>query len=129
MQKLKLTQEALKRAVDNYQRWYQGETLRGPNGFFSWLRHGTTGQNRAKELNAAIHNDTSFTDAANRINDFLTTPSTRYHRHSLASFLLDELVQNDKLGWKSIVPNTSNIYDANEVKGCAKFFDLINPCL
>lgn len=115
-QNLQLIQKAFEKAVNNYQQWYKGEHLRGPNGFFSLLRHGEKGQNRAKELNAEIQKEDSFDSAIIKVNEFLSNSATRYHRHSLASFLLDELVKHDELGWSNISANPSNLYDQEMVK-------------
>ena len=109
-------------AQKNYAEWYLDSNLyphRGPNGFFSWARHGAYGQNRAGKLMESvkgIHDEQSVTSA---INDYLRDDKTRYHRHSFASFLLDELKNIKGQSWFGFacVPS-SNLYDKQKVIGC-----------
>lgn len=120
-----LIQEAVNRAVTKYQEWYKNEhNHRGLNGFFSWFRHGKDGQDRAKSLYNDILNSTFEEDAITKINSLLTKQSTRYHRHSLASFLLDELTPLKDLPWHGLSPDhISNRYDSQIVSQHLKAFD------
>ncbi|CAM2977739.1 Dot/Icm secretion system substrate [Legionella steigerwaltii] len=116
---LKLIKIAVHDACNNYQRWYKKETdyqnIRGPNGFFTWLRHSQSGQDRAMNLQNEIDQIIfSADDAKSKINNLLTHSSTRYHRHSFASFLLDELRKIDS--WKNFAPDESNHYNQVTVK-------------
>jgi hypothetical protein len=115
---IQLIQDSVDKAVTNYTDWYQHKKdHRGPNGFFSWLRHGTFGQETAKTLKINIHKSTiEEEDAITQINTFLTGKNTRFEKHSLASFLLDELRLLKNLPWNGISPDTvSNRYDASKL--------------
>lgn len=68
----------------SYQRGYQ-------SGFFSFLRHGKAGAAKALAFNQNIQCTTSIDDAIDLINTLLTNRNTRYHTHSLASYVLDEV--------------------------------------
>ena len=108
---------AVDKAVKNYGEWYKGESQhRGPNGFFSWLRHGQKGQEKARQLNEDLSQiDSASSESLDRcatlINNFLSDKNTRYHRHSLASFILDELKTLKDSPWGEIecLPE-SNLY-------------------
>jgi hypothetical protein len=115
--KTQLIKDAVSNAVTKYQEWYQkGTTHRGANGFFSWLRHGTTGQTRALSLKDGVSNCTDEKQAITKINDLLTDPGTRYHKHSLASFLLDELASLKDLPWHGLTADkVSKRFDSQEV--------------
>lgn len=92
---------AANRAIDNYLSWSKSKnSLRGPNGFFTWLRHGQTGRDRAAKLRNDIN--LARNDPTSVINEFLNNPKTRYHRHSLASFLLDELATLKDSPWENM---------------------------
>lgn len=83
-------------AITNYLSWSKGENnLRGLNGFFTWIRHGQAGRERAEALRDKINRGDS-----SAIKEFLKHPETRYHRHSLASFLLDELFKIKDSSWE-----------------------------
>jgi hypothetical protein len=97
---LREIRKAANLAINNYLSWSKGENnLRGPNGWFTWLRHGQAGRDRAEKLRNDIN--ASNNDPISVINEFLTHPKTRYHRHSLASFLLDELSQIKGSPWEN----------------------------
>ncbi|KTD17592.1 hypothetical protein [Legionella jordanis] len=110
---------AVANAQENYEKWYKKDNScrndRGPNGFFSWFRHGKTGQQFA----AAFKNEVNTADkisAIASINEFLLAPKTAYHRHSFASFLLDELTKLKEFPWKSLKADaTINRYSKAEV--------------
>jgi hypothetical protein len=110
-------QEAVKEGVSKYQNWYAGDELRGPNGFFSWLRHGQAGQQKALAFNREMECLTDKVSAITSINALLMQPSTRYHRHSLASFLLDELKQIEGTPWHNLKMNDKSMrYDQEVIK-------------
>lgn len=114
---LKRIQKAVKDAQLKYSQWYGGASHRGPNGFFTWFRHGNMGQHNAVLMSEAI-NATSmvYDDAKLLVNTFLIKHDTRYHRHSFASFLLDELNQIDGSPWSNIKCSfSSKLYDKNDV--------------
>lgn len=111
-------------AQQNYENWYKagtwykdGNNLRGANGFFSWLRHGDDGQKRASELvDGILESRDDSNVASSLINDFLKSDSTKYHRHSFASFLLDNLKNIANTPWFGInCIEGSNLYDQNAV--------------
>ena len=115
--------EEIKRAVTSaqakYAEWSLDSSLyphRGPNGFFSWARHGAYGQTRAKKFMEII---TTMDEEANitaAINGYLLDDKTRYHRHSFASFLLDELKAIKRLPYLNLAyAPSSNLYDKNVV--------------
>ncbi len=105
---------AVKNAVKKYQEWYRGKAdHRGPNGFFSWLRHGATGQRRATDLVAQITRKGA--DIEGIVNNLLKNPSTAYHRHSLSSFLLDELRELKDSTWDGLVSNEKHLYEQQKV--------------
>ncbi|WP_131795612.1 hypothetical protein [Fluoribacter gormanii] len=111
---LNLVKSAVNVACDNYQRWYKRETnyklLRGDWGLFTWFRHGQSGQERARKFQNEINGVFFSVDDANAIiTSLLTHPSTRFHRHSFASFLLDELRKIES--WNDLAPDESNHYD------------------
>lgn len=74
-----------------YERWFNGSRFRGANGFFTFMRHGTFGQQRAKALEQTIFNAPDINVATQDIRHFLLNRGTRYHQHSFATFLLDEI--------------------------------------
>lgn len=96
-------QNAVETAQKNYSAWYNGAKLRGANGFFSFLRHGNYGQQQALSLIQSIKDDNSDGEQAiTLINDFLAAKDTRYHRHSYASFLLDQLGKIEQSCWSEL---------------------------
>lgn len=116
-QNIELIQTAISTAVYKYQKWYNNEQdHRGPNGFFSFFRHTEEGQLRALKFKDDILAINVEDEAIHRINSLLTYQSTRYHRHSLASFLLDELKELNNLPWHGLRPDAnSNRYEQHEV--------------
>lgn len=106
--------DAVEKAVQKYHEWYSGKKEhRGANGWFTWIRHGLTGQHKANLFLNNINSCKTLDEAIQQINDFLKDTDTRYHRHSFSSFLLDELIP---LGqpWETI-PAESGIYDQQQV--------------
>lgn len=67
-----------------YQRGYQ-------SGFFSSWRHGETGKANAEAFNQSLQSATSVNEAMGLIDTFLNNSNTRYHTHSFASYVLDEI--------------------------------------
>lgn len=122
---LKDVQQAVKQAKANYKDWYQhGYTLRNSadsqrgrlaNGFFTWARHGSYGQRRAADFSKEIQNADNSNEAIRQINKHLTQTGTRYHRHSFASFLLDELKGIDNSPWQSITPDKNGKYQKEDI--------------
>jgi len=115
--KLMIIRFCMDKAQIKYQNWYDGQkpSPRGENGFFSWLRHGSYGQLRAKKLNDAIKRSDNAADAISKIDEFLTDRQTRYHRHSFASFMLDELKGIQDSHWSSVRLEDSNKYDPSSL--------------
>ena len=115
---LSIIQKAVDIAQKKYSQWYSGEQHRGANGFFSWLRHGSLGQQNAFLMNQELNNThTAYEDAITLINEFLMDDNkTPYHRHSFASFLLDELNQIPSSPWSNIkCDSETKLYDRLEV--------------
>ncbi len=109
---LDLIKIAVSNAQEKYKKWYGGENLRGDKGCFTFFRHGKDGQIRAVELKNQILNMSEKFDAVAEINKHLRSDDTKYHRHSFASFLLDELKSIPGSPWQGIayIPE-SNLYD------------------
>lgn len=124
--------EAAQRAQARYAAHYQDnkQYSRGANGFFSWLRHGKTGQANALKFIKDIEHDGNVGE---HLKALLESPSTRYHRHSFSSYLLDELgtafiaVTKDESLQKSQFKNhfefsKDNIYDKDK---CLAFLEQV----
>ncbi|KTD21893.1 hypothetical protein [Legionella londiniensis] len=109
--------KAVAGAQTKYASWYAGQSdaKRGNHGFFTWARHGRYGQNRACELKNKIEGLEKLGVAIGEIQSFLTDSKTRYHRHSFASFLLDELTKHDGLPWHAINKNSGKKYNKNDL--------------
>lgn len=121
----------IKAAVDaaqtNYAAWYEGLSHRGANGFFSWMRHGSYGQNRARMFNLEILRTTSDESAIALVKNLLTDSKTRYNRHSFASFLLDTLNTISDSPWSALsLAPASGMYDKNRV--IAHLTPVVPPC-
>lgn len=102
--------EAVSRAAKNYQSWYQGTgsvCYRKKNGYFTWFRHGKYGQARAQDIAVAVSQANTVEAAQMVVLNFLQDPSTRYHVHSFASFLLDELRIIPSSPWTMISFNSN----------------------
>ncbi len=82
-----------KTAISSYLEWSENTTVqtRGSNGVFTRLRHGEKGRLRARELSDQIKATLSLDAKISIIDALLKDKNTRFHQHSLASFLLDEL--------------------------------------
>ena len=106
-------QEAVNRAQQNYAEHYQDNSIkaRGQNGWFSWFHHGEEGQKNARQFKALC---STSNDIYSDLEKLLSSPNTRYNRHSFASYLLDELStvleNNNKDGLKK----TNGIYEPLE---------------
>lgn len=120
---LLLIQNAVNEAQKKYSDWYAKLSLwhdtpspaRGPNGFFTWFRHGEHGQQKALMLNNDIQGlKGSSEEAKVIINTFLNDSKTRYHRHSFSSFLLDELNKIPDSPWK-VSANELDLYNKEEI--------------
>ncbi|WP_298623897.1 ankyrin repeat domain-containing protein [uncultured Legionella sp.] len=114
---LRTIQKAVDTAQKKYSQWYNGANHRGENGFFSWLRHGSTGQRNAFLMNQTVSNSMRYDEAKLIINKFLIDESkTRYHRHSFASFLLDELNQIEDSPWTNVTCDSGlKLYNKRDV--------------
>nr|MBA3536509.1 hypothetical protein [Tatlockia sp.] len=127
-----ITQNAIMQAVSiaqvKYARWYKGGTarwdevgtdLRGENGYFTFFRHGSDGQGRASDLKTKILLAQDLSSVIYEANHFLRADSTNYHRHSFASFLLDELTKVENSPWQGItcIENSNRLYDKTAVIG------------
>jgi hypothetical protein len=99
IQKNNILDAALK-AVNSYLEWSEkGIQHRGVNGWFTWLRHGQFGRDRANALKYSLQNNSSLQQIQTAIDDFFNKPYTRFNNHSLASFLLDELSVIENSPW------------------------------
>lgn len=67
-----------------YKRW-------DTTGWFSFFRHGSAGQVKAVQIRDQIGQCQNMNDALDYLDSHLTNTSTRYYRHSFASYLLDEI--------------------------------------
>lgn len=119
--------DAVTIAVERYNKWYQHEqhkhpkadSFRAKRGFFTMLRHGKAGQDRAKNLEAAVAESQNYTEAKNLVNNFLLgkEKSTRYEVHSFSSFLLDQLATIKRLPWYGLKDDAvTHRYDKKQVE-------------
>lgn len=60
-------------------------------GFFTRFRHGEAGRARAIAFEQQINATVNSKDALKVLSTLLDNPDTRYHNHSFATYLLDEL--------------------------------------
>lgn len=117
---LALIKRAVARSMEDYRRWYNlpffgGEPIRGRNGICSKLfTHTRNGQRFAEDFNREIQK-MSLEDAIDGINVFLTNPATHYHRHSFASFLLDNLSSIPGTQWEGFQVDQRGIYNQDAV--------------
>lgn len=96
---------AINKATKRYCEWYKTKDshFRGRSTpIFTFFRHGQTGQKRARLLHNKVTDLDDITTATNLINEFLKDDKTRYHRHSFASFLLDELKKLENSPWSKV---------------------------
>jgi hypothetical protein len=112
--------EAVNKAQRNYAQHYQdnSKNARGPNGWFSWFRHGERGQSNArlfkerfKTLCAAHEHETIYST----LEHLFSADDTRYNRHSFASYLLDELSLVFKNNNKKEFIAVNGIYNSIDV--------------
>ena len=88
-----------------------------PLGFFTRIRHGKTGYNKAKKLLGNISNCNSRQDVMDTLEGFFNEKNRRFHKNSLSSFILDELKENNQAPWINIeVDKEKNRYNPDEVK-------------
>ena len=93
-----------------YKRW---ETA----GWLSFFRHGSAGQAKAVQIKDQIGQCHNLNDALDYLDSHLTNSSTRYHRHSFASYLLDEVsifANNYFKDRQLITCNTNKHYKAGD---------------
>ena len=113
-----LIKTAATNAVARYSEWHKGgRSHRGPSGFFSWFRHGATGQTKARIMLDTILDSTNTFESIATINELLVKSNTRYNRHSFASFLLDELKGLANLPWQDVrcISADINLYERQDV--------------
>lgn len=94
---------AAKRAIDKYRSWSENMEVSQHNrgyarGLFSRWRHGQAGLDRAIELDRKLKDPNL--NLIEHLTEFLNHPQTRYHHHSLASYLLDALPEADSEHFK-----------------------------
>lgn len=91
--------KAVEKAQSRYHEWYnqKDNVDRGERGFFTWFRHGSHGQEKALKFKSDIQKHDKLHQVQADITNLLIHKSTRFHRHSFASFLLDELVNLKKI--------------------------------
>ncbi|CEK09500.1 hypothetical protein [Legionella hackeliae] len=124
-QKVEAIVQAVTQSQQNYSDWYNkkpGTYTRADNGFFTWFRHTTTGQNRAAALSAKVvecstepkSDDEKLEFITREINEFLCDERTNYHIHSFSSFLLDELTKIKDSTWDGLT-QTGKHYNKAEI--------------
>lgn len=83
---------ALSRAVDYYtKRIMEGTTPSKSYGWFSWLRHGKAGEDKAGELNSEVQETSTVESLLDVLHLFFVDSHTKYENHSLAPYVVDEL--------------------------------------
>ncbi|HAT1775492.1 hypothetical protein D7217_10355 [Legionella pneumophila] len=83
---------ALSRAVDNYShKRMEGTTPSEAYGWFSWLRHGKAGEDKAGELASEARGTSTVDSLLTLLHHFFADSNTRYNNHSLAPYVMDEL--------------------------------------
>lgn len=106
----------LKHSVNKANSHYQEHLAHGlhqlnESGWLSWLRHGDEGQKHAEELNDELQKLDSVESILKKLNTFFRKPDTRYHYHSLTSYLLNELnTLLENLHYKSYRPEATEHY-------------------
>jgi pyruvate/2-oxoacid:ferredoxin oxidoreductase beta subunit len=68
-----------------------GTDSRDNAGWFSWWRHGTSGQSKAKELQNGSKEQPDSLSILIKLRNHFVGSKTKYENHSLSSFILDEL--------------------------------------
>lgn len=83
---------AIQSAQSKYAAHYQDNAShsRGPNGWFSWLRHGQKGQEDAK-LFVQKTKVMGLHDLLGALDEKIKSSHARFNRHSFTSYLLDEI--------------------------------------
>lgn len=100
---------AVKSAVEAYADWYEKKNYnRASEGWFTRIRHGRSGQNRAKDLLYSVQGASSYEAAIDLVAKFLESPKTRYHRHSFATYLLDFTERLPHTPWYCEIMNKNN---------------------
>ncbi len=116
LQKIKY---AVLMAVVNYGNWSNDKRnihYREKAGtFFSSIRHGREGQEKAHRLLNEIKDLDSDEQVIEKLSDLLSAPNTRFHHHSFASFLLDELKKSQVSQFSQLPDATSKPYDRQTV--------------
>lgn len=69
----------------------EGDTTSRDPGWFSTWRHGSYGQDKAEAMEEKLKKVNSLQEVIGELDEFFTDRSTRFHNHSLASYLLDAL--------------------------------------
>lgn len=83
---------ALSRAVDNYtNKKKEGTTPSEAYGWFSWLRHGKAGEDKAGGLASEARTTSTVGSLLTLLHHFFADSTTRYNNHSLAPYVMDEL--------------------------------------
>ncbi len=116
--------DAAHKAINSYLEWSEkGIQHRGINGWFTWLRHGQYGRDRANALKYSLQNNSSLQQIQTAIDNFLNSPRTGFNNHSLASFLLDELSVMKNSPWSDTnrYPEYKPL-DAEIEPGCCGMF-------
>ncbi len=102
-----------------YERWSKDKRnadFRDKAGtFFSSIRHGKDGQVKANNFLNDIRQTDSVAQAIQRISDLLSDPKTRFHHHSFASFLLDEVINSEISDLRHLPESDNNRYDREAV--------------
>ncbi|HHL3493712.1 TPA: hypothetical protein ACQ53F_002568 [Legionella pneumophila] len=83
---------ALSRAVNNYtNKKMEGTTPSEAYGWFSWLRHGKAGEDKAGGLASEARTTSTVESLLTLLHHFFADSTTRYNNHSLAPYVMDEL--------------------------------------
>lgn len=105
--------KAIITAQEKYARHYADSTQdsRGKNGLFSSIRHGTKGQSFAKNFADNI----STMNPKEALYEMLAADNRRYHRHSFASYVLDEISKLAEMDGVTFQTSKGNIYNKQDV--------------
>ena len=93
LEELTELQRAIAEAQKKYAAYHSDGTYKrwDTAGWFSFFRHGSAGQAKAVEIRDQISQCQNLNEALDYLDSHLTKSSTRFHRHSFASYLLDEV--------------------------------------
>ncbi len=123
---------AAMKGITNYLRFItdlqSGLITKGPRdnkllGIFTPFRHGKKGSLRAERLMNEISSDkSSEKEVQTLLLNFLSEKDRRYHKHSLSSFILDELIKTNEKPWSHMQHNErDHRYDPKMIMSISGF--------